>query len=177
MTEKVIIAGFGGQGILSIGKMLAYAGMIEEKHVSWLPSYGPEMRGGTANCNVIISDHMIASPIVDEATALIALNKPSLDKFEEKVLSNKLILINSSLTPKKNMINKNIYYIPANDIAHNIGNIKIANMVMLGAYLELTKVVKYDTVIKALKKLLGESKNIFFDMDIVGLQKGAKCIT
>jgi 2-oxoglutarate ferredoxin oxidoreductase subunit gamma len=120
---------------------------------------------------------MIASPIVDEATALIALNKPSLDKFEEKVLSNKLILINSSLTPKKNMINKNIYYIPANDIAHNIGNIKIANMVMLGAYLELTKVVKYDTVIKALKKLLGESKNIFFDMDIVGLQKGAKCIT
>lgn len=175
MTEKIIISGFGGQGIMSIGKIIAYAGMMEDKNVTWLPSYGPEMRGGTANCNVIVSNNIVASPIVTEATSVIVLNKPSLDKFESYVISEGKLLINSSLIEKKETrCDINTLYIPASQIALELGNAKIANIVMLGAYLELTKLVKYDTVIKVLKEIFGKSS--FVDIDIKALYKGANYI-
>jgi Pyruvate ferredoxin/flavodoxin oxidoreductase. len=101
MIEQVIMAGFGGQGVMSMGQLLAYSGMLEGKNVSWLPSYGPEMRGGTANCNVIVSDDEIGSPIVTEATAVIAMNLPSLDKFEHSVMPGGTLIINSSLIERK----------------------------------------------------------------------------
>lgn len=175
MTEKIIISGFGGQGIMSIGKIIAYAGMMEDKNVTWLPSYGPEMRGGTANCNVIVSNNIVASPIVTEATSVIVLNKPSLDKFESYVISEGKLLINSSLIEKKKIrCDINALYIPASQIALELGNAKIANIVMLGAYLGLTKLVKYDTVIKVLKEIFGKSNIV--DIDIKALNKGANYI-
>lgn len=177
MTEKVIMAGFGGQGVMSIGQMLTYSGMKEEKQVSWLPSYGPEMRGGTANCHVIVSDNMVASPIVTEATSVIAMNLPSLDKFEDAVVENGLLLINSSLIEKKATRDDiQVYYIPANDIANELGNLKIANMVMLGALLELTKIVTVDSVIEGLKKVLGEGKAHLIDINKEALAKGAASV-
>lgn len=178
MTEQVIIAGFGGQGVMSMGQMLAYAGMMEGKEVSWLPSYGPEMRGGTANCNVILSELPVASPIVTEATAVLALNKPSLEKFESYVEKDGLLLINSSLIENKSKRNDiRTYYIPANDIAAELGNAKIANMVMLGAFLEITKIVSIDSVLEALKKVLGENKAKFIPINRSALESGAACIS
>lgn len=174
MNEQVIIAGFGGQGVMSMGQMLTYAGMMEGKNVSWLPSYGPEMRGGTANCNVIISDENVASPIVTEATTVMVLNKPSFDKYEEYAVEEGILLVNSSLIEEKSS-RKDIktYYIPANELAGEIGNDKIGNMVMLGAYLELTKAVSIDSVLEALKKVLGESKAKFIPINRKALERGA----
>lgn len=177
MTEQLIIAGFGGQGIMSMGQMLTYAGMTEGKNVSWLPSYGPEMRGGTANCNIILSDGLVASPIVTEATTVMVLNKPSLDKFEETVKKDGILIINSSLIEKKSTrTDIKTYYIPASDIALELGNDKIANMVMLGAYLELTKVVSIDAVIESLKKVLGEAKMKLIPINRLALERGAACV-
>lgn len=177
MEERIIIAGFGGQGVMSMGQLLTYSGMIENKNVSWLPSYGPEMRGGTANCNVIVSDGLIGSPIVTEATTAIVMNKPSLDKFEKDVVNGGNLLINSSLIDKKaSRTDVNVYYIPANDIANELGNSKIANMVMLGAYLELTKVVKTESVVEAFKKVFGESKSHLIPINKEALVKGAEAI-
>lgn len=177
MEERIIIAGFGGQGVMSMGQLLTYSGMIENKNVSWLPSYGPEMRGGTANCNVIVSDGLIGSPIVTEATTAIVMNKPSLDKFEKDVVNGGNLLINSSLIDKKaSRTDVNVYYIPANDIANELGNSKIANMVMLGAYLELTKVVKTESVVEAFKKVFGESKSHLIPINQEALVKGAEAI-
>lgn len=177
MTEKIIMAGFGGQGVMSIGQMLTYAGMMEDKQVSWLPSYGPEMRGGTANCNVIVSDSMVASPIVTSATAVLALNLPSLDKFECSVEKDGYLIVNSSLIERKaTRDDVQAYYVPANEIANELGNSRIANMVMLGAYLELTKVVSIESVLEALKKVLGESKAKFIPINRQALLKGAECV-
>lgn len=177
MTEQVIIAGFGGQGVMSIGQILTYAGMTESKEVSWLPSYGPEMRGGTANCNVIVSDKAVASPIVTGATAAIVLNKPSLDKFENSVKENGHLLINSSLIDKKaSRDDIRVHYIDANDIAVELGNSRIANMVMLGAYLELTNVVSVESVVKGLKKVLGKAKEHLIDINIEAMKRGAQCV-
>jgi 2-oxoglutarate ferredoxin oxidoreductase subunit gamma len=174
MTEKVIISGFGGQGVMSIGQMLTYAGMKEGKHVSWLPSYGPEMRGGTANCNVILSGNPIASPIVTNATSAILLNKPSLTKFKESVDKDGIMILNSSLIDEKVEINQvKTYSIPANQIASDLGNNRIANMVLLGAYLELTKIVDVESVINAILKVLGESKAKFIPINRKALAIGA----
>ncbi|MBP7913644.1 MAG: 2-oxoacid:acceptor oxidoreductase family protein, partial [Proteocatella sp.] len=135
MENKVICAGFGGQGVMSMGQLLAYAGMIEDKYVSWLPSYGPEMRGGTANCGVTVSDEEIGSPIItNDADIAIVMNLPSLIKFEKDVKPGGKIFINSSLIEKKvERTDIEVYYIDANKIAADIGNIKAANLVMLGA--------------------------------------------
>lgn len=177
MTEQIIMAGFGGQGVMSIGQILTYAGMTEKKEVSWLPSYGPEMRGGTANCNVIVSDKPVASPIVTKATAGIILNKPSLFKFEKSIKAGGNLLINSSLIDvKATRDDINVYYINANEIAVELGNTKIANMVMLGAYLELTKVVSIDSVTEALKKVLGKSKEHLIPINIQAMERGAECV-
>lgn len=177
MTQEVIIAGFGGQGVMAIGQMLTYAGMIEEKEVSWLPSYGPEMRGGTANCNVIVSNQAVGSPIVTDATAVIAMNLPSLVKFEASVQSGGTIFVNSSLIDQKvERDDVNVYYVPANDVANKLGNAKIANMVILGAYLAKTKAVETESVLQALKKVLGESKSHLIPINREALAEGAKYI-
>ncbi|SHK18418.1 2-oxoacid:acceptor oxidoreductase family protein [Paramaledivibacter caminithermalis] len=177
-TERVICAGFGGQGVMSIGQLLSYAGMIEGKHVSWLPSYGPEMRGGTANCNVTISDTPIGSPIIaNNATAAIVMNLPSLIKFEKELESDGIILINSSLIDRKpERDDVKSYQIPANEIAVEIGNGKVANMVMLGAYLELTKIVKVETVVEALRKVFGPSKEHLIPLNEEALKRGAEAV-
>ena len=142
MEERIIIAGFGGQGVMALGQLLTYSGMIEDRKVSWLPSYGPEMRGGTANCNVIVSSDKVGSPVVVEATSSIMMNRPSLDKFEESMVAGGKLFINSSLIDRKTKRDDlDAYYIPANDIANELGNPRVANMVMLGAFLEATKAV------------------------------------
>jgi len=176
--EKIIMAGFGGQGVMSMGQLLTYAGMIEEKNVSWLPSYGPEMRGGTANCAVIVSDKQVGSPIItSDATAAIVMNLPSLDKFEADVNKGGNLLINASLIEKKaTRDDLNVFYIQANEIANELGNGKVANMVMLGAYLEITKVVKVESVIEALKKVFGPAKEHLVPMNKEALEKGAEAV-
>lgn len=176
MTEKIIMAGFGGQGVMSMGQLLTYAGMIENKQVSWLPSYGPEMRGGTANCAVIVSKTPVGSPIITEdATAAIIMNLPSLVKFEQNIVPGGKLLINSSLIEQKTSRDDlNAYYIPANEIANELGNSRVANMVMLGAYLELTKAVEVDSVIEAFKKVYGEGKAHLIPLNKQALERGAK---
>lgn len=137
MFEQMIIAGFGGQGVLFLGKTLAYLGMDTGKNISWLPSYGPEMRGGTCNCSVIISDNPIGSPIIVSPDTLIVLNKPSLDKFVDKVKPGGLIVLDSSLIDTKvERDDVNVIYIPAMKIAEERGNSQLGNMVMAGAYIK-----------------------------------------
>jgi 2-oxoglutarate ferredoxin oxidoreductase subunit gamma len=140
MTHEIIISGFGGQGIMAIGKTLTEAGMKEGLSVSWLPSYGPEMRGGTANCSVVISGQDIISPMVLNPSELIAMNAPSLVKFESQVAENGKIFINSSIADEK-VSRKDVscFYVPCLEIAGELGNMKVANMVMLGAYIEATR--------------------------------------
>ncbi len=176
--EKMILAGFGGQGIMSMGQMIAYAGMVEDKNVTWLPSYGPEMRGGTANCNVIVSDKDIASPIVDHASTVIVMNKPSLEKFEHYVAPGGNLYINSSLIDHKvSRTDIHVHYIPASDIAVEIGNVKVANMVLLGALLKISKVITEKSVLDALSKVLGSSKTHLFEINELALEKGAALVS
>ena len=178
MLEKVIMAGFGGQGVMAIGKLLAYAGMLEDKQVSWLPSYGPEMRGGTANCDVIVSDKLIGSPIITEdAASVIVMNLPSMDKFESHLVENGNLVINKSLIEKEaERKDINAYYIDANEIAMDIGNAKATNMVILGAYLEVTKAVEPKSIIKAFIKVFGESKTKFIPLNEEALRRGAEAV-
>ncbi len=177
MVEQIVIAGFGGQGVMSMGQLLTYAGMLEDKNVSWLPSYGPEMRGGTANCSVIVSDQLVGSPIVTEANTAIVMNRPSLAKFQKIVIEGGLLLINSSLIKDKtDRQDLKVYEIPANEIANEIGNVKAANMVMLGAYLELTKLIKTQTVIEAFKKVFGPTKEHLIPLNKLALERGAEYV-
>ena len=177
MEEMLIIAGFGGQGVQLIGKMLVEAGMEEGKEVSFLPSYGAEMRGGTSNCNVIISDEPVCSPIVNEATCVMALNRPSLDKFEGAVIPGKTLLINSSLVDRKaERTDIEAIYVPANDIANELGNSKVANMVMLGAYIEVAHAVTVDTVMDNLKLMFGERKAHLLPINRQAIERVMECV-
>jgi len=178
LNERIICAGFGGQGVMSMGQLLTYAGMIEGKQVSWLPSYGVEMRGGTANCHVMISDSLIGSPIItDNATCAMVLNLPSLTKFEKDVIEGGVVIVNSSLIEKKvDRTDVTSYYVPASEIAVEIGNAKVANMVMLGAYLEINPAVKVETIIEALKKVFGPSKAHLLPLNETALRKGAEAV-
>lgn len=173
--QEIIISGFGGQGILSAGRLLAYAGMLEGKNVSWLPSYGPEMRGGTANCHVIISDDPVGSPILNSATALMVMNGPSLDKFENIVEPGGIIITDSSLvtrSPKRTDVK--IYEIPATQMASDMGNLTYANIIMLGKFLEVTGIVSTDTFEKALRKVLPEKYHYMIADEIKALEAGMK---
>ena len=178
MENKVICAGFGGQGVMSMGQLLAYAGMIEDKYVSWLPSYGPEMRGGTANCGVTVSDEEIGSPIItNDADIAIVMNLPSLIKFEKDVKPGGKIFVNSSLIEKKvERTDIEVYYIDANKIAADIGNIKAANLVMLGAVLKSTPIVDIESILEAFKKVFGPSKERFIPQNREALIKGGESI-
>ena len=173
MLEEVIIAGFGGQGLMLMGRLLAYAGMLEGKKVAWMPSYGPEMRGGTANCTVIISSEEIASPIVTNPKTVIAMNKPSLDKFESLIQKDGLIVLNNSLIDQEvKRDDVRVLKIQANDIANKLGNLRVANMVTLGAYVKKTGVVKLESIFKALEKALAGKNQKILDLNKVALKKG-----
>jgi len=157
MTEEIIIAGFGGQGVLSMGKILAYSGIMQDKEVSWMPSYGPEMRGGTANVTVILSDERISSPVLRYYDTAIVLNQPSMDKFEETVKPGGLLLYdpNGIIHPptRKDI---NIFKIDGAFEASKMKSSKTFNMIVLGAYLKIKPVVKMENVLKGLKKSLPE---------------------
>ena len=177
MTHEIIMAGFGGQGVMAMGKILAEAALKEGKNVSWLPSYGPEMRGGTANCNVIISEEPVGAPVVTEATAAIVMNRPSLDKFENDVIPGGILLINSSLIDRKAIRDDiRVYYVPANDIANELGTGKIANMVMLGAYLALTEAAKEDTIMEIISEIFTGKKASVVPLNKEALLRGAACV-
>lgn len=177
MLEQNLFAGFGGQGVLLMGQLLAYAGMLEDKFVSWLPSYGPEMRGGTANCSVNISDEPIGSPVVSKATAVVAMNRPSLDKFESYVQPGGMLFINSSIIDRKaERTDIDAYYVPCNEIAEELGNARVANMVMLGAYIAKTKCVDIEHVLDALLHKLGEKKANLIPVNREALLKGAAAV-
>ncbi|QDR80627.1 2-oxoacid:acceptor oxidoreductase family protein [Sporomusa termitida] len=161
MTHEIIMAGFGGQGVMLMGQLLTYAGMIEHKQVSWIPSYGPEMRGGTANCSVIIADEPIGAPIVSEPNLVIAMNLPSLDKFEPLLQPGGILIINSSLIERgAKRPDITAYQIPANEIAAELGNSKTANMVMLGAIIGAAQVVSADAVLKAFSKMFAKKPEL-----------------
>lgn len=177
MLEEVIIAGFGGQGVMLMGRLLAYAGMLEGKNVAWMPSYGPEMRGGTANCTVIISSEEIASPVVSYPMSIIVMNKPSLDKFEATVQKDGLIIINESLIDQKvKRDDVAIVRVPANDIANKLGNLRVANMVALGTYVKKSGVVKLKTIFKALEKTLAGRNQKLIDLNKKALKQGEELV-
>ena len=163
MTEKLIIAGFGGQGVILAGKLLAYGGMIDGFNVSHIPSYGVEMRGGTANCAVIISDKDVASPLVSHPTSLIVMNKPSLDKFESAVVQDGNIFVNESLIERKvERDDVKVFYVPANKLAEEAGNGRASNMVMIGAFIAGTGVVTKENVKSSLTEVISR-RNIKYN--------------
>ncbi|MBF8437539.1 2-oxoacid:acceptor oxidoreductase family protein [Halanaerobiaceae bacterium Z-7014] len=173
MKQEIIMAGFGGQGVMSIGRLLAYAGMKEDKEVSWMPSYGPEMRGGTANCTVIVSDEKIPAPVSSHPDTAIVMNLPSQDKFGPKVKENGHLLVNSSLIEKEvDRDDINIINVPANEIADELGNTRVANMVMLGAYIAAVDIVSLDTVKDSLKNVLPERRHNLIPMNEEALDRG-----
>jgi 2-oxoglutarate ferredoxin oxidoreductase subunit gamma len=157
MTQEAIFAGFGGQGVLSMGMILAYAGMIEGKEVCWMPSYGPEMRGGTANAITIVSDNLISSPIISMFDTVIALNQPSVEKFEHSVKVGGNIIFDSTniLTPPTRT-DINIFSVPGSAEAVRLKNIKVLNMIMLGSFIKVTDTVKESSIVKALEQVLPE---------------------
>lgn len=172
MQNDVIVAGFGGQGVLLVGKVLAYAGMADGKEVSWIPSYGPEMRGGTANCTVVISDRPVGSPIVNRPRAVIAMNLPSLDKFEPMVRPGGLVVINSSLIRREAArADVTVIKVPANEIALELNNPRGANMVALGAYLGATHAVSLDAVGEIVRDTFA-SKPKLVDANLESLRRG-----
>jgi 2-oxoglutarate ferredoxin oxidoreductase subunit gamma len=172
MHREIILAGFGGQGVLLIGKMLAYAGMKAGCEVTWMPAYGPEMRGGTCNCTVVLSDRPIGSPISKSPHGLIALNLPSLDKFEDAVRPDGVIVINTSLinrSPRRT--DATVVAVPANEVAIECGSPKAANMVALGAYLGASDVVALDLV-KAIVAESFEAKPKLVEINHLALSRG-----
>jgi len=174
VSQQIIFAGFGGQGILSIGKFLAYAGMDSDLNVSWLPSYGPEMRGGTANCSVILTDEGIGSPIVTKADSLVVMNRPSLDKFEASVVPNGVIIMDLDLVDRMpTRTDVEVIAIPAETIAEELGSKKIANMVLLGALVKKTGIVSIEVIINSLK---AHGKEKFFEVNKKAIEKGIECI-
>ncbi len=173
MTNEILIAGFGGQGILFSGKFLAYDGLLNEKQVSWLPSYGPEMRGGTANCSIIISDDKIGSPIVSEPDILIAMNKPSLEKYENAAKSGSKIFIDSSLIDKK--VDRNdaeAYYIPATKLASDENLTGLANMIMIGYMISKTGIMSFENVEAAMKKVIPARKQNMLEVNMKAVELG-----
>lgn len=175
MQQEVIVAGFGGQGVLFAGKLLAYTAMEVGKEVTWIPSYGPEMRGGTANCTVVISDEEIGSAFVEYPTAVIAMNKPSLDKFEKLVAPGGVLVVNSSMVDRPvERTDITVVSLPANEIAEEIGSSKSVNMVVLGALLGNLDLVPMEAVEKALDGHTPERHKKFLKGNIEALHRGAE---
>jgi 2-oxoglutarate ferredoxin oxidoreductase subunit gamma len=178
MTEEIIIAGFGGQGVLSMGKILAYSGIMQDQEVSWMPSYGPEMRGGTANVIVILSDDRISSPIVNQFDTAIILNQQSMDKFESMVKPGGLLLYDGngiSRHPQRKDIK--IFRVDAADEAAKLGLSKIFNMIVLGGYLKLKPIVQMENVIKGIKKSLPDRYHHLVPANEKALNRGMEIVT
>jgi 2-oxoglutarate ferredoxin oxidoreductase subunit gamma len=173
--RTLIIAGFGGQGVLVIGNLLSYAAMKERRHVSFLPFYGVEMRGGTADCTIVISSREIGSPVVDHADAVIAMNPASLTKFESRLKSQGLLLINSSLVDphQSSRTDVQLVTVPANDIAMENGYPKLANMVALGAFLHMRKWVEMKSVFDSFESILDEKYHSLIQPNMKAIEKGA----
>lgn len=177
MKEEIIIAGFGGQGVLSMGKILAYSGLMENKEVSWMPSYGPEQRGGTANVTVILSDERISSPVLNAFDVAIILNQPSLDKFESKVKPGGILIYDGygiHQTPQRTDIE--IYRIDAMDLAMKLDNPKAFNMLVLGGLLKIKPIVTLENVLLGLKKSLPERHHKLIPMNEQAILKGMEAI-
>jgi 2-oxoglutarate ferredoxin oxidoreductase subunit gamma len=178
MLVETIFSGFGGQGVLSMGKLLAYAAMKEGKEISWMPSYGPEMRGGTANCMVNISDEPISSPVVTEYDVVVALNQPSLKKFESRVKKGGILIWESSTIkegPTRNDIK--IYALPAIDKATNeLKNVKVMNMLVLGSLMKVKAIVKTETLLEALKETLPERHHHLIPLNEKAIELGMSLV-
>ena len=173
MTEEIIIAGFGGQGVLSMGKILAYSGVMQDQEVTWFPSYGPEMRGGTANVSVIISDTRISSPILHEFDTAIILNQQSMDKFEKTVKPGGVLLYDpNGIVNPPSRTDINIYKIDGTKIAADLGNVKTFNMVVLGAYLKAKPIVKMESIQKGLEKSLPERHHKLIPLNLQAIKVG-----
>jgi len=172
-VERIILAGFGGQGILFLGKVLAETGMHAGKHVSWIPSYGPEMRGGTANCSVILSENEIASPMVTVPDTVIAMNRPSVAKFNLKIKAGGMLMYNSSLIERQEFRDDiRLVEIPASEIAEELGNPKVANLVMAGAYSKFSKLITFDDLVASLPHLMPGGKKELLEINLAAFQKG-----
>ncbi len=177
MRKEIILAGFGGQGVMSMGKNLVEAAVNEDLEASWVPSYGPEMRGGTANCTVILSDGSIGAPLVETPTEVIAMNRPSLLKFESSLAPGGTIFINSSIiSDKVSRGDIDAIYVPCDDIAEELGNPKVSNMVMLGAYIAKTKVLKAVTVKEMIREMFSGKKEQLIDLNLEALERGMRCV-
>ena len=166
MTTNILISGFGGQGVLFTGKFLAYEGLLENKEVTWLPSYGPEMRGGTANCAVIISDTPIGSPLVNKPDVLIAMNLPSLDKFEQDIVPGGMVFYDSSLISRSvTRTDIKAFPIPATQMASDAGMSTLANMIVLGKLLKETAMFPVDTIDKTIAKVVSARKQNLVELN------------
>ncbi len=175
-TTQMLIAGFGGQGILFTGKFLAYKGLVEGKEVSWLPSYGPEMRGGTASCSVILSDEPVGSPIVSKPDVLVAMNLPSLDKYEDTVVPGGTIIVDSTLIERKiKRDDVTVYYVPATKLASDNDMPTLANMIIAGKLLKATGGFTEEGVEAALKKVISAKRADMLDINKKAMQIGADC--
>ena len=173
MTRQFLFSGFGGQGILFAGKFVAYKGLMDGKNVSWLPSYGPEMRGGTASCGVIVGDETVGSPIVSNPDALIAMNLPSFDKCEQAVVPGGKIFVDSTLIGRK-AVREDVdtYYIPATKMAADAGIPTLANMIILGKMIKETGAVSFENLIDAMKKVVSAKHAELLEVNIKALETG-----
>jgi 2-oxoglutarate ferredoxin oxidoreductase subunit gamma len=177
MTEEIIIAGFGGQGVLSMGKILAYSGIMQDQEVSWMPSYGPEMRGGTANVTVILSDSRISSPILQEFDTAIILNQQSLDKFEKSVKPGGVLIYDpNGITRHPERKDIKIYKVEAAEEATRMQSAKTFNMIVLGAYLKVKPIVKMENVIKGLEKSLPQRHHHLIKMNEEAINRGIEIV-
>lgn len=173
MNEEIIMAGFGGQGVLSMGSILAYAGIMENLEVSWMPSYGPEMRGGTANVTVILSNDRISSPILNTFDTAILLNQQSLDKFEKAVKKGGLLIYDTNgITRHPERTDINVYRVEAATEASKMGSSRTFNMIVLGAFLKIKPLVKFENVVKGLKKALPERHHHLIPLNEEAIKRG-----
>ncbi|RIJ45619.1 2-oxoglutarate ferredoxin oxidoreductase subunit gamma [Maribellus luteus] len=177
MTEEMIIAGFGGQGVLSMGKILAYSGIMEDKEVTWFPSYGPEMRGGTANVTVIVSDTRISSPVLQEYDTAIILNQQSMDKFEKAVKPGGVLLYDpNGIVHPPTRTDINVFKVEATKASVEMGNPKVFNMIVFGSYLKVRPILSPDNVEKGLAKSLPERYHKLIPLNLEAMQKGREIV-
>ncbi len=173
MKVSLICSGFGGQGALTLGKFLAKASMHEGRHVTWLPSYGPEMRGGTANCSVILSDAEVASPVVGTPDVLVAFNQPSIDKFEASIAKGGILIYNQDMCPNGGTRGDiKAIKVPMSQIAGEIGSAKVMNMVAIGVFLKATKAVKFDSIKEDMASFMAKKAPKLLQMNLQAIEKG-----
>ncbi|MCL4532188.1 MAG: 2-oxoacid:acceptor oxidoreductase family protein [Actinobacteria bacterium] len=177
MHESVIVAGFGGQGILFAGQVLAYAALFDGREVVWMPSYGPEMRGGTANCTVVISSTRVRSPLVANPLGVIAMNRPSFDRFEPAVRPGGVLIVNSSLIDaRSSRADIRSYEVPANHIAEELGSAKVANLVVLGSYVAATQAVSVDSILRGIEKVVSGERAALRSLNFEAFRRGVEAV-